>query len=62
MVEFEKQDQALFRNPQGQLSAAQLRAGLSDASIGRWKRELNPAQLNEFLAIAAPTLERFGYA
>jgi Sulfotransferase family len=62
MVEFERQDQALFRNPHGQLSARQLQAGLSDASIGRWKRELNLAQLDEFLAIAAPTLERFGYA
>jgi hypothetical protein len=62
MVEFEKHDQALFRNPHGQLSARQLQAGLSDASIGRWKRELSRAQLGEFLAVAAPTLERFGYA
>jgi Sulfotransferase family len=62
MVEFEKQDQALFRHPHGQLSAHQLESGLSDASIGRWMRDLTSAQLDEFLQIAGPTLKRFGYA
>lgn len=61
MVAFEQQDQPLFRNPHGQLSARQLQAGLSDASIGRWTGELSRAQLDEFMAIAGPTLARFGY-
>ena len=42
-------------------SAAQVAKPLYTSSIGRWKRDLTPRELKQFLKIAGPTLEMLGY-
>lgn len=43
------------------LSMDQLRNPISDAQVGRWKRDLSRAQLEEFEAVAGDMLDELGY-
>ncbi len=53
--------QKLFDHSFGHLSVQKIGRGLNSESIGRWKTDLNPAQLDEFLSIAGDALRRFHY-
>lgn len=61
MVDFVKAEQSLFDNAHGHLSARQLSAGLSDASVGRWRDGLDAEQLRAFTEVAGDTLLHYGY-
>ncbi|MEM1244806.1 MAG: sulfotransferase [Acidobacteriota bacterium] len=61
MLSFETQPLTLFDNPQGHLSAGQLREGLNQSSLGRWRNELSASDIEAFSRVAGGTLDRFGY-
>lgn len=52
LLRFHEEDLTLFRNPHGHLSAEQLKAGLSNASLGRWRKILTSEQAKEVEQIA----------
>ena len=54
-------DLTIHRNSMGHLSGTQVRAPLSQNSIGRWKSDLTPEEVSRFEAVAGGTLEKFGY-
>ena len=45
MINYHDQNLSLFQNPHGHLSCEQLKKGLNDTSIGRWKSELSPGDV-----------------
>ena len=61
MINFHKYDNTLFRNPTGHLSYKQLTKGLNQDSIGRWKKELLPDDLEVFIKRAKSVLEQYDY-
>ncbi len=61
MLRFQEQDLALFRNPHGHLSHRQLREGLNDRSIGRWRSDLSRDDVAVFEAACSDLLAKYGY-
>ena len=57
----ECQDHALFRHPYRHPSIDAVRRPREEAAIGRWRRELAPAQVDEWMQIAGPALRSRGY-
>ncbi|MAK65196.1 MAG: hypothetical protein CMF75_10740 [Maricaulis sp.] len=50
------------RAGQAESSADRVAQPIDTAAIGRWQRDLSPAQIRQVEAIAGPTLEAMGYA
>lgn len=61
MINYEQSQQTLFANAHGHLSAEQLKTGLNDSSVGKWRSILSSQEVAEFQQVARPYLEEFGY-
>ncbi|MEZ5892029.1 MAG: sulfotransferase [Parvularculaceae bacterium] len=46
---------------ENEASAARVAEPIDTASVGRWRRDLSPAQLDDIEAAAGPWLRRYGY-
>jgi hypothetical protein len=61
MLNFHEQDLTIFDRPAGHLSLNRISSPIDTSKIGRWKKDLNEKQLEEFYAVARDTMIRFGY-
>jgi hypothetical protein len=61
MLNFDRLDMALFRNPHGHLSHKQIARGLNSESIGRWKHDLAPVDAQIFEDYNHDLLALYGY-
>lgn len=61
MVRYEETELPLLKNPYGHLSATQIAKGLNNSSIGRWRHDLAPANVELFESLAHDLLAEFGY-
>lgn len=59
MLEHTKADLTIFQV--NHLSGKRLAKSIDTSSIGRWKQDLSPDQLKEFLDVAEGSLKEFGY-
>jgi len=63
MLNFHLEYQPLFENAHGHLSAQQLTIGLSNESIGKWRKgALSDSEVKKFTMIAGECLEKYGYS
>lgn len=61
MLRHHEHDISLLHKPRGQLSAARVGLPIDDSSIGRWRRDLSPQQVDAFMTAAADTIHEWGY-
>lgn len=59
MLDHTRSELTIFRS--SHLSGSRVRSAIDTKMIGRWKRDLSPAQLEEFTQAAGDDLRRFGY-
>src|SRR5690606_16969073 len=62
LLNYYKLDLTLYRNPRGHLSAQQVNKPINTDSIGRWRRDLTPGEVQDFEAEAGDLLQELGYA
>jgi hypothetical protein len=58
-LQHEKLDLTVFKA--SHLSKQRITQGIDTTKIGRWRRDLSPEQLGEFMAVAGNDLVHFGY-
>lgn len=61
VLRHERAEHALFRNPHRHPSEHTVRKPLNDEAVGRWRRDLSPAELTAWMTVGAQALEQMGY-
>lgn len=59
MLDFHRSDLSIYRSHH--LSMDRISVPIDDSKIGRWRNELTPEQVEEFLSTAGPAMRMLGY-
>jgi len=61
MLNFYEQELTIYAKKTGHLSADRISKPIDSSKVGRWKKDLNKKQLEEFYSVAKDTMIGFGY-
>jgi hypothetical protein len=61
VLKFYELNLTIHQKPEGHLSGRQIKSPINTESIGRWKKELDQKEIDEFESIASKTLKKYGY-
>ena len=61
MLTFYKQDLTIYAKKTGHLSIKRISKPIDSSKVGRWKKDLNKNQLEEFYSVAKDAMIKFGY-
>jgi hypothetical protein len=61
MLKFYEQDLSIYAGPAGHLSLKRISKPIDNSMAGRWKKDLNKSQLEDFYSVAGDAMFQFGY-
>jgi hypothetical protein len=61
MLDFFQKDLTIYSGPVGHLSIKRISKPIDTSMVGRWRKDLNEIQLEEFYSVARKTMVEFGY-
>ncbi len=61
MLKFYEQDLSIYAGPSGHLSLKRISKPIDNSMAGRWKKDLNKSQLEDFYSVAGDAMFQFGY-